>query len=202
MKTITSIILVAGLCTAASADIYGDRSSFEGDNPGLSTLDFEDIANPGEFLQPAPDFSPFGVTFSDPGGSGANVAISDSGFAFNTPTDVLFMNAFDVPLHMTFSPNVLAVGMELAFGFGGVTGTVSAYDSAGGLLETISLDTESETIFTTFVGFGNVGDIALVTVSPDSGGFVLVDNVSYGVPTPGALALLGLSGIAAVRRRR
>lgn len=196
-------LLAAGLIlgSAANADIYTDRSAFEAANPGLANLDFEGIAAPGTYLQPAPDFSPYGAAFTS-SGSGAAVAIADSGFFFYTPTDVLFVNLFDGPLEITFSPLVQAAGMDIAIGFGGLGATVRVFDSGGGLLESTSFDTEPESVFTTFIGFDNLGDIGQIVVTPDSGGFVMVDNVTYGIPAPGAAALLGIGGLVAARRRR
>ncbi len=79
---------------------------------------------------------------------------------------------------------------------------MDVFDSSGALLESASFDTEGETVFTTFIGSSDLGDIGTVLVTPDSGGFVLIDNFAFGIPAPGGLALLGLAGLGGARRRR
>ena len=199
-KLILACAAVASMSAAAHAGIFTDRAAFDAAYPGLFMLDFEGYAPEGGFIQPAPDFSAFGVTITDVNDDPATVAIADSGFAFGTPTDALFINVFDLALKMRFDPLVEAVGFDVAIGFGGLNATVNVYDGAE-LLESTTFDTEAEQEFRTFIGFGGYGDITHITVSPAAGGFVLIDNLAYGVPTPGALALLGLAGLTRRRRR-
>jgi MYXO-CTERM domain-containing protein len=203
-KCVLGAIAVSAISAAsASADVFFDRASFDAANPGLPVLDFEGIAPDGGFLQPAPDFSGFGVSFTESlSGTGDGIAISDSGFFFATPTDVLFVNIFDAQLIMTFDPGVAAAGFDVAIGFGGLGATVDVYDLEGGLLESESFDTQDLTIFTTFIGFSGLGDIGAIVVTPVSGGFVLIDNLAFGgIPAPGAVALFALAGLASRRRR-
>lgn len=196
-------LLAAGAPSTASADVFTDRAAFEGAYPGLPNLDFEGYAPDGGFIQPAPDFSAFGVTFTDGDtGTDALTAIVDSAGFANTPTDAFFINAFQATADMFFSPPVLAVGMEVATGFGGFGATVDVFDPDDTLIATETFDTESENIFTTFIGFGNLGDIARIIVTPLDGGFTLLDDVTFGVPAPSSIALLGLGGLVATRRRR
>ncbi len=197
-----AVLLGAYPATLASADVFFDRASFDAANPGLPVLDFEGIAPPGGFIEPTPQPWAPSVFFSDPAGSAASVAIADSGFAFGTPTDALFMDLFDVPLLATFDPKVIAVGFDIAIGFGGLSATVEVFSSGGGLLASETFGTASQTVFTTFIGFSALGDIGSVLITPAGGGFVLIDNFAYGIPMPGAMALLGVAGFVGRRRRR
>ena len=201
-KTFLFAVLVAACpATVASADVFFDRASFDAANPGLPVLDFEGIAPKGGFIEPTPQPWAPSVFFSDPAGSAASVAISDSGF-FGLPTDALFMDLFTVPLLATFDPKVIAVGFDVAIGFGGFGATVDVFSSAGGLLASETFDTAPESVFTTFIGFSGFGEIGSVLITPLSGGFVLIDNFAYGVPMPGTMALLGVAGFVGRRRRR
>ena len=207
MRLRTNLVSLGGLVamvisTSASATVFFDRASFDAANPGLPVLDFEGIAPEGGFIQPAPQPWAPDVLFSDPFGDTAPIAIADSGFAFGTPTDVLFVNVFNLALLASFDPDITAVGFDVAIGFGGLGATVDVFDPSGALIESASFDTEGETVFTTFIGFSDLGDIGTVLVTPDSGGFVLIDNFAFGIPAPGGLALLGLAGLGGARRRR
>ena len=207
MRLRTNLVNMGGLVamvisTSASATVFFDRASFDAANPGLPVLDFEGIAPKGGFISPTPQPWAPSVLFSDPFGDTNEIAIADSGFAFNTPTDALFVNRGNLPLLATFDPDVTAVGFDVAIGFGGLGATVDVFDSSGDLIETVAFDTESETIFTTFIGFSDLGDIGTILITPAAGGFVLIDNFAYGTPAPGGLALLGLAGLFGTRRRR
>lgn len=207
MRLRANLVSLCGLVamvisTSASATVFFDRAAFDAANPGLPVLDFEGFAPKGGFIQPAPQPWAPSVLFSDPAGDTSTIAIADSGFSFNTPTDALFMNAFNVPILATFDPKIPAVGFDVSIGFGGLTATVEVFDSAGNVLESVNFDTEDLPIFTTFIGFSDLGDIGSVVITPASGGFVLIDNFAYGIPGPGGLALLGLAGLCSARRRR
>ena len=196
-----AVVLAAYPATLASADVFFDRASFDLANPGLPVLDFEGIAPKGGFIEPAPQRWAPSVFFSDPAGDASSIAIADSGFFFGTPTDALFMDLFGAPLLATFDPKVIAVGFDVAIGFGGLGATVEVFSSGGGLLASETFDTESETVFTTFIGFSGLGDIGSVLITPGGGGFVLIDNFAYGIPMPGTIALLCVAGCFGRRRR-
>ncbi len=197
-----AVLLAAYPASLASADVFFDRVSFDLENPGLPILDFEGIAPKGGFIEPAPQRWAPSVFFSDPAGDASSIAIADSGFFFGTPTDALFMDLFDVPLLATFDPHVIAVGFDIAIGFGGLAATVKVFSPDGGLLASETFDTEHETVFTTFIGFSGFGEIGSVLITPAGGGFVLIDNYAYGIPMPGTIALLCVAGFFGRRRGR
>lgn len=197
-----AVLLGAYPASLASADVFFDRDLFDLENPGLPVLDFEGIAPKGGIIEPAPQPWAPSVFFSDPGGDASSIAIADSGFFFGTPTDALFMDLFDVPMLATFDPNVIAVGFDVAIGFGGLTATVEVFSPGGGLLASETFDTEGETVFTTFIGFSGFGEIGSVLITPAGGGFVLIDNYAYGIPLPGTIALLCVAGFFGRRRGR
>ena len=208
--TFTVLAVVFFLASNSSADTFTDRMTFESANPNLTTIDFEGIAPPGDTIQPAPQPWAPAVVFSDPFGTDS-IAISDSAFFFDTPTDALFVNLFDEPLTATFAETlngaggVNAVGFDLAIGFGGLGATIDVFGTGGDLIASESLDTAIETEFTTFVGFSGLGEIGSLVVTPEAGGFVLIDNFSFGetVPEPASTTLLAFAaGMALVRRRR
>ena len=195
-------LLAAYPASLASADVFFDRASFDLANPGLPVLDFEGIAPPGGLIEPAPQPWAPSVFFSDPAGDASEVAIVDSGFFFGTPTDVLFMDVFNRPMLATFDPEVIAVGFDIAIGFGGFIATVEVFAPGGELLASETFDTEAETVFTTFIGFSGFGEIGSVLITPPSNAFVLIDNFAYGIPMPGTMALLCVAGFFGRRRRR
>ena len=211
IKLISAVLLLGSALTptVAHADYFTSQTSFNTANPGLPVLTFEGIAPTGSFIKPAPGFA--GVTFTDAtNASSANVAISSATF-FGTPTDVLFLDKFTDPLLLTFSPNVNAVGFNIASGFGAGTATLTVFNG-NTLLDTENVSAASETVFTTFTGFSNLGTITSLTITPQTNHFVLIDNLAFGkpriqaTPEPGSIALLvGMSVSGAgflVRRRR
>jgi hypothetical protein len=204
------VVLACVSTNRADAGFTTSQSAFLSANPGLQTLTFEGIAPSGGDVQPAPSFAASGVTFTTPDDGPTAVAISSSSFFFNTPSDALFVNQFNEPLDMNFTPNVGAVGFNVAAGFGGGSVTVDVFNGAT-LLGTTTFSTTSQTDFTTFIGASGFGPITEVTVTPGSGLFVLIDNLSFGtaaaVPEPSSLVLCGMAGaiglvVARVRRKR
>jgi MYXO-CTERM domain-containing protein len=109
---------------------------------------------------------------------------------------------------------------DLGFNFGGASWsdyslevTIDAYDEFDGLVGSYSFATDHSIIpparevgtagmtFATPVAYVEM-TFANTTTVGNSSGFV-VDNITYtAVPAPGALALLGLAGLAGRRRRR
>jgi hypothetical protein len=85
---------------------------------------------------------------------------------------------------------------------GGVSYT--AFTSVGGLTTTFAI----KTIDFTAAGLGGVSDLRFrVTVNgaTNTSGNNRLDNIQFNatrIPTPGSIALLGLGGLAAIRRRR
>ena len=217
MKTSVIGVLTFVFCSfvmsSAKAAFTTSRAAFEAANPGLATLDFEGIAPDGGFTVPAPDFSSQGVAFSAPPLGADTIAIADSESFFGTPTDALFVNQFNSTLTMNFAPTVTAAGFDIAVGFGqGRTATVNVFNGSM-LIDTTSFATSGPMVFDNFIGFTG-SPFTRITVTPSAGGFVLIDNLSFGdagstvatVPEPASMvmAVIGSSllGLGAARRRR
>lgn len=85
-----------------------------------------------------------------------------------------------------------------AFGRNG-SWNMSFYDSANVLIQTID-DTANTGAWGDFHGYKGSSPISRVVFN--GAGHMVVDNVMWFVPTPSSVALLGLAGLAGVRRRR
>jgi MYXO-CTERM domain-containing protein len=194
--TAASVAAFAGVAIAGTATVYTDSASFLADlAPGFYTNGFDDVSS-----GPSPDLT-----------------YSQNGFAYNVGTQVgavsgLF-NDFGVistdnagdSISVDFtSGNVFAVG-----------GNFWATDIAvlpTGTDIVISLSDGTSVSYTStgpsdFRGF--ISDVAITNLTIDapdglSPFWATMDNLTVGqaIPTPGAVALLGVAGLAGVRRRR
>ena len=119
-------------------------------------------------------------------------------FSTNNPVTATF----------TFAPGVMAVGAN-------IFGTNSNFDIVAARITVTLADgsfyTASTSGVTGFVGFiSTISAISSLTMNavgaPGSNVYVTADNMYFGVvgvvPAPGAVALIGLAGLVASRRRR
>ena len=197
MKEIKTIslgsLLLAGLMAAglvqAQFTIYTDRPTFETDNPGLDTEDFEQGSPQGpggvcSFDGPL-DETGDGICFSSgdllgsvvydsSGESSPNMVRLGPGIVAN-PSNVIASNFFVDATSMQFSnPSNLAVGFELQC-TSNSGATVDIYD-AGGLVTSEQATCDSVT--PAFFGISNIAAITQVVVSGNSGSGEVIDNVS------------------------
>lgn len=188
---IVGMVAICGLCAAASAQQIFD--------PNLITLqhDFEGFGAP-----PPGPFTLGNATFSEAstgsGGPGWRVL---SGF-FNG-SDTLTDNAGISDITIDFDTPMGAAGLLVGIGPG--TYDVSFYDMGGGLLGTVSgsVVDVTESFFAGWGHAGGIGSIRILEPTGDNARVGGIDDVRYDiVPAPGSLALLGLAGFAAARRRR
>lgn len=77
--------------------------------------------------------------------------------------------------------------------------TFDFYDAGGNLLGSDSATVIDGSGSLHWLGWNSVTPVSTVVVGGD---YMVVDYMQANVPAPGALALLGLGGLAAVRRRR
>lgn len=183
----------AALASVAAADTFLNRAAFNAQFPGLSLQDFESATDTQS------DYGDFVLTSLTGGGVGT----TESGF----PSRVAIAGLADDPLTMTFTIPIEAVGFQVAaIGFFDqlpLRAEVRAIDPQGNVLETITLMTGGRAM-TSFIGFGNVGEIGRVRISamPLEAAFLAIDDVAYGIPSPASIAVLAGLGLVPLRRRQ
>lgn len=163
---------------------------------------------------------PLGIiteNFNSYSGAYANPLVGNTGpiewtaVSYNTPTPGLFASngwlstsGPDEVLNFTFEPGVYAVG-----------GNFFSRDAAFELRPAIvavffadgSASVQNVTSATGFSGFTS-SDVAISSMSmqvypvPAGVNYIAVDNLYFGVPSPGAIGLLGVAGLVGSRRRR
>lgn len=143
-KLLFGITVSAAVVAPVTADTFMNRAAFESAFPGLTTLDFEGYAPSGDIIQPAPDLSASGASFTDNDFGVEKTAISDSAFAFGTPSDVFFINQLNLAARIEFEPDVQAFGMNVSIGFGGRDATIWVFDALGNFVGNETIDTQSE----------------------------------------------------------
>ncbi|MHA7811853.1 MAG: PEP-CTERM sorting domain-containing protein [Phycisphaerales bacterium] len=198
MKISHMIVAAAGcaLTSAAMADVFTDEAAFLGALDSSYTNDFADVP-----VGVSPDlmYSSGGFSYTiSATGAGSNSL-------YNDPSIVSTDSAVDSILVTFTSGNVTAVGGNfwatdiLVF----PTGTDVTITLSDGTVESFTSTGPSD-----FRGF--TSNVAIDSIMIDAvDGFdgtpywATMDNLTVGaVPAPGALALLGLGGLSATRRRR
>lgn len=208
-KTLVAVVTVAGLAFATSAQVVPDRPTLQTLLPGGIFEDFETLQVPtaGQ-ISDASGLLNFTTTFNGQGPGlvqpGANYRSAvffwngDGYFGLNTRSlgDANGDTNFPRPITIEYTAAVTAMGFDIQ-GYSGysTTGTISVYDTANNLLHT-------QAISGGFFGYQHAAGIGSVHIQGDASSYIMIDNHLYGVPTPGAAALLGLGGLTAMRRRR
>jgi hypothetical protein len=200
MKSVSAVALVASALVASSASagivVYSNQSIWNArvatDGLVVETETFNSIA---DGYQPAP--------FA---GSTASVnwsAFADGGLYVQGG---VFSTEFPDPLTFTFTPGVRAVGGNF-FGVDAEFANAAVFFSVL-LSDGTSYEGEASSP-ASFTGFRSTtaATIASLTINVENAvgtGAVYpsVDNLYFGVPAPGAVALLGVAGLVGSRRRR
>jgi hypothetical protein len=200
MKSVSAVALVASALVASSASagivVYTNQSIWNArvatDGLVVETETFNSIA---DGYRPAP--------FA---GSTASVnwsAFADGGLYVQ---DGVFSTEFPDPLTFTFTPGVRAVGGNF-FGVDAEFGNASVFFSVL-LSDGTSYEGEASSP-ASFTGFRSTtaATIASLTINVENAVgaaavYPSVDNLYFGVPAPGAVALLGVAGLVGSRRRR
>jgi hypothetical protein len=200
MKSVSAVALVASALVASSASagivVYSNQSIWNArvatDGLVVETETFNSIA---DGYRPAP--------FA---GSTASVnwsAFADGGLYVQ---DGVFSTEFPDPLTFTFTPGVRAVGGNF-FGVDAEFANAAVFFSVL-LSDGTSYEGEASSP-ASFTGFRSTtaATIASLTINVENAvgtGAVYpsVDNLYFGVPAPGAVALLGVAGLVGSRRRR
>jgi hypothetical protein len=200
MKSVSAVALVASALVASSASagivVYSNQSIWNArvatDGLVVETETFNSIA---DGYQPAP--------FA---GSTASVnwsAFADGGLYVQ---DGVFSTEFPDALTFTFTPGVRAVGGNF-FGVDAEFANAAVFFSVL-LSDGTSYEGEASSP-ASFTGFRSTtaATIASLTINVENAVgaaavYPSVDNLYFGVPAPGAVALLGVAGLVGSRRRR
>jgi hypothetical protein len=200
MKSVSAVALVASALVASSASagivVYSNQSIWNArvatDGLVVETETFNSIA---DGYRPAP--------FA---GSTASVnwsAFADGGLYVQGG---VFSTEFPDPLTFTFTPGVRAVGGNF-FGVDAEFANAAVFFSVL-LSDGTSYEGEASSP-ASFTGFRSTtaATIASLTINVENAVgaaavYPSVDNLYFGVPAPGAVALLGVAGLVGSRRRR
>ena len=200
MKSVSAVALVASALVASSASagivVYSNQSIWNArvatDGLVVETETFNSIA---DGYRPAP--------FA---GSTASVnwsAFADGGLYVQGG---VFSTEFPDPLTFTFTPGVRAVGGNF-FGVDAEFANAAVFFSVL-LSDGTSYEGEAYSP-ASFTGFRSTtaATIASLTINVENAVgaaavYPSVDNLYFGVPAPGAVALLGVAGLVGSRRRR
>lgn len=205
-KNISLIAAAAAVAMAAGASnaaitIHTSLASFNAATTGQATDGFTGFSITGTTADPITrvvgpysyraDVSPVGLFFG--AGTVANPWLST-----NTATDSIIFDSFTGGV-TAVGGNFFGSNIAGQFQLGDVL--VTAVDSSGSVSQTIVGAQVGS-----FLGFVSNGALTSVTISAvqPAGGplWPTVDNLVLAVPTPGAVALFGLAGVAGLRRRR
>jgi hypothetical protein len=144
-----------------------------------------------------------------PAGVGALVAIQGGLFGPNIPnSNVVGANTFVNSTDLLFDPNHTGVGFDMIApsAGGGGPGTIfhiSVFDKNNVEIAREQVAWTNE--YKHFFGVWSSDTISRINVAADLGGAgvgELLDNIQMWIPSPGALALLGIAGLFGTRRRR
>lgn len=134
------------------------------------------------------------VTFTGPG-----LQIRDFGAGFGNAGHVLSSTNDAGPITAVFSQAVQSVSFENLINgrYGAEVDFIDgwAYDINNNLVDSVSASSAD------FLTLSGAGIVRVVWQEANAGDGFVVDNVSFVVPAPGSLALVGLGGLFARRRR-
>lgn len=200
------------LCAAAGSALGAIRTiNFDQDANGNAIADLTVINN---------QYNAWGVTFSPNAFTGGSWATNTGMHATSTDVGTGYVSSLGNVLHafnadwlnedgdpsflMSFSTGITTFQMDVIGDTGGIDGYetfASFYDASFNFLGSVSCNGIGgvETI-----GASGFGTAYYVAIAPgEYFDWVGIDNIRYTeAPAPGALALLGLGGLVAGRRRR
>jgi hypothetical protein len=186
---------LAGVATAAVTE-YTDRVSFEAALGSFTLLDFEGLGNQVNLGQSV-DFGDLNVA------NAGNVYAIDGGFG--APSGQIGDQNNQNTI-ITLQPGYGALGMDMGLLFGAGSINLTLRDEFGNVVASGSRNVSDNDVLglpgSTFYGWISDSD-DLMSLQLNQGGFPTIDNAIFGrIPAPGSLAVLGLAGVTAVRRRR
>ena len=223
-KTLVSSGLIAAMATALPATIAAagttvqtDEATFVAAASGAGfaldyTEDFSSYAIAGPYdIYPSPWTSTVApdLSITDPFG-GLQILYKGAYWYGSIPTNAMGSLTSDSPTLVSFAGGVNAVGMDV-YGIGTFIAnpfdeiSYTVFDTGGGFLTSGSYVADGNVggYFGVVSDTGLIGSIEFQGLSFGLGSGEFVSNVqAWAVPAPGALAILGLGGAFAARRRR
>jgi MYXO-CTERM domain-containing protein len=194
-----AMMFLAGAVMAAPAmaDVFTDSASFLANvQPGSY---FNDFASVGAGATPSLSFNSGGFAYT------VTAFGTGSQQLFNNPGLVSTDSAVDA-IRITFtSGNVTAVGgnfFSSDINFNAIAASVTVALSDG---QSVTFNSSSANDFRGFTSTQTITSLTIDAIDPPAGpAWSTLDNLYVGqaIPAPGAMALLGLGGLAAARRRR
>ncbi|MAY74603.1 MAG: hypothetical protein CMJ31_07840 [Phycisphaerae bacterium] len=219
-------LIVAGAAVSASAQVSftSNEATFMADATagGNALSGFEDFESasfaPGVSVATLSDMVSFGTPNLDGTGSGLSmglvnadialglgfggVALAPGAFGNNTVVAGTAAVADSTTITMT-GGGIRAIGFNVFDALAaGTTFDVNVFDMGGNLIGSTNIaGFTPETV--TYLGIVSTVDIGSIQLDTLGVAGELLDNIStFTVPTPGSIAVLGLGGLVAARRRR
>lgn len=200
MKTTLAIVVLAGVAASASAQFntYNNLAAFQAD-AGATQMDSFENAPWVNGSNARPTVS-LGVSWNTPEDLFTTTVGSVTGTRALSPLDGNVTDQFDVIL----PAGIRAIGLWASTFGQQHTVIVEAFDSSNQSLGQVVSPATSGNNFL-FVGAISTTPIASLTIiaGPGAADDFMIDDFYFGeVPAPSAAGLLGVAGLAALRRRR
>lgn len=186
---------------------------FEGATPGYGVIGMDDPLSQGvpnsvyasglvAPIQVQGNTIPGNPNKISPQGVGGLAAVEFPGFGFGNSSDVVVSNYFVNGLDIIIPAGAAGVGFNIVDIFGNGTGQIGIYDTNDAFLGAFKVGADAAG--SNFFGYVSAGGIGRVNIYSPGGGAEGGDNVELWnpVPAPASVAVLGLGGLVAGRRRR
>ena len=201
MKRLRLMVVVLSLQTAfAGVVTFSSQASWQAaTSGGLTTIDFEGIAAPGnfEFVNPALMLS--GVSFTP--SASTNQFVVDSGYGpgydFGTGATFDWQQGVPSTTNLAFPGGITAIGFDLGALFHG--SSIGVTLSSGDAFSVVTPTTQMLQFF------GVISTVPIGSIVLTNSGDGVLDNVRFGgstVPEPAGFLLLGSGLVVALLCRR
>jgi hypothetical protein len=229
MKSTMILLAVAGLASGASAQDFYSQGAFqtaavnaglfqfafedlEGSTPGYSIVGFDDPLQQGVPQGPflsglvAPIIIQSNINPGNPNGIAPQgvdgLAAVEFGAGFGETSDIVLSNTFVNGLDIIIPGGAVGAGFNVVDIFGNGSVQIGVYDTNDVFLG--AFNSGGDAGGSNFFGYVSAGGIGRLNVYSVGGGAEGGDNIELWnpIPAPGSIALLGMGGLLAARRRR